>query len=79
MEVGEFAFPIDPVENSFWGGFRGQGAKIALRVSLSRAQPRDLSCTAGISVYALRENDVLVLPHIIDERSAIKISRLRSK
>ena len=24
----------------------------------------DLSCTAGISVYALRENDVLVLPHM---------------
>ena len=32
--------------------------------SSSRAQPRDLYCTAGISVYALRENDVLVLPHI---------------
>ena len=24
----------------------------------------DLYCTAGISVYAPRENDVLVLPHI---------------
>ena len=24
----------------------------------------DLSCTAGNSVYALRENDVLALPHI---------------
>ena len=33
-------------------------------VSLSRAQPRDLYCTVGISVYALRGNDVLVLPHI---------------
>ena len=32
--------------------------------SSSRAQPRDLYCTAGISVYAPRENDVLVLPHI---------------
>ena len=33
-------------------------------VSSSRAQPRDLACTAGISVCALRENDVLALPHI---------------
>ena len=64
MEVGEFAFPIDPVENSFWGGFWGEGAKIDLRVSSSRAQPRDLSCTAGISVYALREKDVLVRFHM---------------
>ena len=33
-------------------------------VSSSRAQPRDLYCIAGISVYAPRENDVLVLSHI---------------
>ena len=32
--------------------------------SSSRAQPRDLYCTARIIVYAPRENDVLVLPHI---------------
>ena len=32
--------------------------------SSSRAQPRDLYCTVGISVYALRGNDVLVLPHM---------------
>ena len=32
--------------------------------SSSRAQPRDLYCTAEISVYAPREKDVLVLPHI---------------
>ena len=62
MEVGEFAFPIDPVENGFWGRF--WRAKIVLCVSSSRAQPRDLSCTAGISVYALRGKDVLVRFHI---------------
>ena len=41
--------------------------------SSSRAQPRDLYCPAGISVYALRGNDVLVLPTSGVERSAIKI------
>ena len=44
-----------------WLGIRGDWDSPA---SSSRAQPRDLYCIAGISVYAPRENDVLVLPHI---------------
>ena len=40
--------------------------------SSSRAQPRDLYCTARIIVYAPRENDVLVLLTSGDERFAIK-------
>ena len=27
MEVGEFAFPIDPVENSFWAGLAREAGR----------------------------------------------------
>ena len=51
-----------------WLGIRDWGLGVisdwGSSVSSSRAQPRDLYCPEGISVYELRENDVLVLPHI---------------
>ncbi|CUP73466.1 Uncharacterised protein [Bacteroides xylanisolvens] len=50
-----------------WLGIRDWGLGVTSdwgsSVSSSRAQPRDLYCPEGISVYELRENDVLVLPH----------------
>ena len=51
-----------------WLGIRDWGLGVTCDwdslASSSRAQPRDLYCTARIIVYAPRENDVLVLPHI---------------
>ena len=51
-----------------WLGIRDWGLAVTgdwdSPASSSRAQPRDLYCTAGISVYTLGKNDVLVLSHI---------------
>ena len=44
MEVGEFAFPIDPVENSFWGRFWGGENRSLCIVIPSAAEGSFLHC-----------------------------------
>ena len=76
LQVDEFRFVVrrtNQKRRKFesrdkWLGIRDWGLAVTgdwdSPASSSRAQPRDLYCAAGISVYVPRKNDVLVQSHI---------------
>ena len=71
MEVGEFAFPIDPVENMLGSGFRGQGSgfeKRFSRIVISSEVEKSLSYAVKQSICHTPETGNLFFPHMCRNR-----------